>query len=205
MQHFREIMFTDTVAEKQAERGSSETYARMTDRPAPEGLRPGENLFIQSRDSFYLGFVSEAGWPSIQHRGGPRGFMKVLDPKTIGFADYRGNRQYVLLGNTSAEDRVSLFLMDYPRKARLKLLGHARFAEAADNPDLAAQLTVDGQGWVERLVTIRIAAFDWTCPQFITPRLATDQIAATAGPEMDRLQARIDALAAESAALKAGT
>lgn len=188
MKHFGDIAFTDQVKAEQDARGSREMYEGMVARPAPEGFSDREAAFITMRDSFYMATVSEDGWPYIQHRGGPRGFLKVLSPTQLGFADYRGNRQYVSVGNLQNEKRVSLFLMDYPNRARLKLLGRATVQEAADNPTLAAQLDIDGQGKVERLFTIEVDAFDWNCPQFITPRFTEDELAANLTPMVEELQ-----------------
>lgn len=189
MKHFGDIAFTDHVKEEQAARGSRDMYAGMTARPAPDGFGEREAAFISLRDSFYMATVSEEGWPYIQHRGGPRGFLKVLSETQLGFADYRGNRQYVSVGNLQTEQRVSLFLMDYPNRARLKLLGRASVQEAADNPDLADALGIDGQGKVERLFTIEVEAFDWNCPQFITPRFTEAELSASLTPMVEELQA----------------
>ncbi|MEL7031687.1 MAG: pyridoxamine 5'-phosphate oxidase family protein [Pseudomonadota bacterium] len=188
MKHFGQIVFTDHVKAEQDLRGSREMYEGMVARPAPGGFGERETVFISLRDSFYMATVSEDGWPYIQHRGGPRGFLTVLSPTRLGFADYRGNRQYVSVGNLQTEKRVSLFLMDYPNRARLKLLGHARVQEAAANPDLAETLAIDGQGKVERLFTLDIEAFDWNCPQFITPRFTEAELAASLSPMVDELQ-----------------
>ena len=165
-------------------------------------LGPDDIGFLESRSSIYMASVSETGWPYIQHRGGPVGFLKVLDDHTLGFADYKGNKQYISEGNVATDARVSLFAMDYPRKARLKLQGRAVFQTAAQEPDLAQRLAVDGQGRVERLVTIEIDAFDWNCPQFITPRFDASEIAQLVAPEMDKLTARIAELEAENASLR---
>lgn len=188
MKHFGDIAFTDRVKAEQAARGSREMYEGMVARPAPDGFSDREAAFIAMRDSFYMATVSEDGWPYIQHRGGPRGFLKTLSPTQLGFADYRGNRQYLSVGNLHNEKRVSLFLMDYPNRARLKLLGRATVQEAADDPALAAQLDIDGQGKVERLFTIEVDAFDWNCPQFITPRFTEDELAASLTPMVEELQ-----------------
>ena len=197
MEQFGKLMFSTRVQAEQEARGSRAACANLAARPAPEGLGPDEVAFLTTRTSFYMASVGETGWPYVQHRGGPRGFVKLLDPQTIGFADYRGNRQYVSTGNLKGDDRVSLFFMDYPRKSRLKLLGHARIIEAGDDPELMENLATDGAGRVERGVVIRVAAFDWNCPQFITPRFDADEMAALVGPEIDRMQARIDALEAQ--------
>ena len=121
--------------------------------------------------------------------------LRNAHARALGFADYRGNRQYVSTGNLRGDGRVSLFLMDYPRKARLKLLGHATVTQAADDPDTAAKLTTDGQGRVERLFLIDIAAFDWNCPQFITPRYTEDELQTLLGPRMQRMAQDTEILA----------
>ncbi|WP_298914957.1 pyridoxamine 5'-phosphate oxidase family protein [uncultured Roseobacter sp.] len=195
-------MFTPAVQAEQKARGSRDANARMVARGAPDGLGEDEIAFLTSRTSLYIATVSETGWPYVQHRGGPRGFLKVLDAQTIGFADYRGNRQYVSTGNLKNDDRVSLFAMDYPRKARLKLIGHATLVDADAAPDLAQALASGEQGKVEHLVTIRIAAFDWNCPQFITPRFDTAEIAALVAPELERLETENARLADELASLR---
>jgi hypothetical protein len=123
------------------------------------------------RESFYMASVTETDWPYIQHRGGPTGFLRVLDEKTIAFADFRGNRQFVSVGNLAKNDRVALFLMDYPHQARLKILGHAKVIELKDDPALAAKLVLPGyRAKPERAFVITVEAFDWNCPQHITQR-----------------------------------
>ncbi|WP_299614797.1 pyridoxamine 5'-phosphate oxidase family protein [uncultured Tateyamaria sp.] len=201
MDRYDHLMFTDAVKALQEADGSADMYARSYG-ARTHALSADEVAFIASRTSFYMATVSETGWPYIQHRGGPAGFLKVLDDHTLGFADYRGNKQHISEGNLAGDNRVSLFLMDYPRKARMKLQGRAKFQSAADAPDLAAQLAVEGQGRVERVVTIALEAFDWNCPQFITPRFDASEIAQLVGPEMDKQSARIAELEAELAALK---
>lgn len=201
MQRYDDLMFTPAVQALQEAEGSREMYARSYG-ARTRVFGPDDIAFLESRSSFYMASVSETGWPYIQHRGGPVGFLKVLDDHTLGFADYRGNKQHISEGNVAAEARVSLFAMDYPRKARLKLQGRARFTAAADDPDLSARLTVDGEGRVERLVIIKIEAFDWNCPQFITPRFDAAEIAQLVGPEMDKLTARVSELEAELTKLR---
>ncbi|MEO0884071.1 MAG: pyridoxamine 5'-phosphate oxidase family protein [Pseudomonadota bacterium] len=177
MKHFGDIAFTDLVTSEQKARGSFEAYRQMRDsRSAPDGFSENETAFIAARDSFYMATVSETGWPYVQHRGGPTGFLKILSPTQLGFADYRGNRQYVSTGNLRANPRTSLFLMDYANRARLKILGHTTVIDADITPDLTATLAVDGQGRVERLFTIDVEAFDWNCPQFITPRFTEAEV-----------------------------
>lgn len=201
MERYDTLMFTPAVQALQDADGSRETYARSYGaRTRPLGA--DDIAFLQSRTSIYMASVSETGWPYVQHRGGPVGFLKVLDDHTLGFADYRGNRQHISEGNVTSDPRVSLFAMDYPRKARMKLQGRARFQDVDTDPELAARLAVEGQGRVERLVTVEIQAFDWNCPQFITPRFDAAEIAQLVGPEMDKLHARVAELEAELARLR---
>lgn len=204
MQTFGKLMFQGPVLAEQDKRGSAATYARMAERQGPDALSPDEIGFIESRDSFYLGTVSSTGWPYVQHRGGPVGFLRVIGPATLAMADYRGNRQFVSTGHIAADDRVSLFLMDYPRRARLKILGHARIVEASDDPALAARLTAEGAPPAERVMTIAVAAFDWNCPKYITPRFAESEIAALLGPRLLALEEENRALKERLAALVAG-
>jgi predicted pyridoxine 5'-phosphate oxidase superfamily flavin-nucleotide-binding protein len=192
---FAELAFTDRVKAIQEQEGSRASYARFEGgEPHHDRLGAAEAAFLATRDSFYLATVSETGWPYVQHRGGPPGFLKVLDEGTIGFADFRGNRQYVSLGNLGGDDRVSLILVDYPHRRRLKILGHAR---PVDDAATLARLTVPGYpAKVERGLLIAVAAFDWNCPQHLTPRFTEAEIAAAAAP----LHARIAELEAALAA-----
>ncbi|WP_299045940.1 pyridoxamine 5'-phosphate oxidase family protein [uncultured Tateyamaria sp.] len=201
MKRYDDIMFTDAVKALQEADGSADMYARSYG-ARTRALGPDELAFIAARTSFYMATVSETGWPYIQHRGGPAGFLTVLDDHTLAFADYRGNKQHISEGNVAGDNRVSLFLMDYPRKARMKVQGRATFQNACDTAALAEQVAVDGQGRVERVVTIAVEAFDWNCPQFITPRFDASEIAQLVGPELDKQAARIAALEAELAAVK---
>jgi predicted pyridoxine 5'-phosphate oxidase superfamily flavin-nucleotide-binding protein len=192
---FAELAFTDRVKAIQEQEGSRASYARFEGGEAHhDRLGAAEAAFLEARDSFYLATVSETGWPYVQHRGGPPGFLKVLDEATIGFADFRGNRQYVSLGNLGGADRVSLILVDYPHRRRLKILGHAR---PVDDAATLARLTVPGYpAKVERGLLIAVAAFDWNCPQHLTPRFTETEIAAAEAP----LHARIAELEAALAA-----
>lgn len=198
---FLELVNTPSVKAAQARHGSRTAYSRHETGPAThDTLSPAEAAFIAARDSFYLATVSETGWPYIQHRGGPRGFLKVLDPHTLGFADYRGNRQYITLGNTAVDPRVALFLMDYPNQRRLKLLGRMAEHAPAEAPDLAAQLIgAHHPDRTERLFTIQVEAFDWNCPQHITPRFTEAELHHV----LDPVRERIAALKAENRALQA--
>ena len=149
----------------------------ITDVPDRDPLGEAEARFIADRDSFYLGSVGETGWPYVQHRGGPKGFLKVLDPATLAFADYRGNRQLISAGNFHVNNRVALFLMDYKNRARLKILGHARVEDARGHSALAERLAQgDTRNRVERIVIIDVVSYDWNCPKYITPRYSLDEV-----------------------------
>ena len=151
--------------------------ARITGTQERDALTEDEIAFVQARDSFYMATVSENGWPYIQHRGGRAGFLRVLNPQTLAFADYRGNRQMLSTGNLAANDRVALFLMDYPQRTRLKILGHARVEDPRQHPDLVQQLAEpEAHRMVERLFFIKVVAFDWNCPKYITPRYTAAEV-----------------------------
>jgi predicted pyridoxine 5'-phosphate oxidase superfamily flavin-nucleotide-binding protein len=166
---FYQLAFTPSVLRAQQQYNGR--AAELPREVEPVRLSPEEIGFIQERDSFYMATVSETGWPYIQHRGGPRGFLRVLDDETLGFADFRGNRQLVTVGNVATNNRVALFLMDYSQRERLKVLGHAKVGDARADEELLRKLTVPGYpGRVERVFTIRVVATDWNCPQHIRPR-----------------------------------
>lgn len=175
---FAKIAFTPKVQAAQARMGSRDAYrtAELGDAEAVE-LGPYEVEFIGARDSFYQGTVGENGWPYVQHRGGPAGFLKVLGPQTIGYADFAGNRQYISVGNLDGDDRVSVFLMDYPGQRRLKIWGRAQLIDETTEPDLVARLeSPDYRARVERGVVITVEAFDWNCPKYITPRFTEQEV-----------------------------
>lgn len=174
---FAELAFTEAVKREQTRAGSRDAYAAREAAPADDDeLGEQEREFIAARDSFYLASVSASGWPYVQHRGGPAGFVRVLDEHTIGFADFAGNRQYVSVGNLAGDDRVSLIMVDYAHRQRLKLLGHARTIAAGTEPELLARLATPGyRARVERGIVIRVAGFDWNCPQHITPRYTAEE------------------------------
>ena len=194
---FAEIAFTPMVRRVQDQQGSREAYARLEAHPDERNRQLGaaEADFIAARDSFYMATVGETGWPYVQHRGGPAGFLRVLDETTIGFADFRGNRQYVTVGNLATDDRVSLFLMDYRRRRRLKILGRATIVGPDDRAMLARLEIPDYRARVERGVLVSVEAFDWNCPQHITERFTGDEVIALSEP----LRARIAELEAELA------
>ena len=198
--HFFDLAFTPSVQAAQEVNGSRRAYARHHEESAgPDHLSDNETAFIAERDSFYMATVSETGWPYLQHRGGPKGFIKVLNDRTLGLADFRGNRQYVSLGNLTSDDRAALFFMDYPRQARLKLLARVRAVDLVNEPELATAL-VDANytAKVERGLLIRVEAFDWNCPQHITPRFTAEEVRSI----ISRQEARIAELEAENLALK---
>ena len=186
---FAKIAFTPGVQELQERGGSHSHYARHAAAGfEKDPLGPNEAEFIGERDSFYIATVSETGWPYVQHRGGPKGLLKVVDAHTLAFADFRGNVQYVSMGNLGANDKVSLILMDYANKTRLKVLGRARIVEAADDATLIESLRQGGyRARIERAVVIEVEGFDWNCPQHITPRYSETEFA----PVIEPLQARI--------------
>ncbi|HSE01128.1 MAG TPA: pyridoxamine 5'-phosphate oxidase family protein [Burkholderiales bacterium] len=194
-----EILFTDAVRAAQERFGSREQGERLrTHGQANDTLTEAEREFIQARDGFYLASVSESGWPYVQFRGGPAGFVRALDGKTLAYPDFRGNRQYISTGNMEHDGRVALLFMDYARPARLKLLGRARIIDAAQAPELARQLQLpDYRARVERVVLIAVEAFDWNCPQHITPRFTAEQIEAIVEP----LRARIAELESQLSAV----
>ena len=189
--------FLATLLSPSALREQERYYGRS--RPVtPDG--PGDALgareaeFIAARDSFYMATVGEAGWPYVQHRGGPAGFLHVVGPTRLAFADYGGNRQLLTAGNLAVDDRVSLFLMDYPHRRRLKILGHARVADAREHPELREGLAVEDGAEVERVVVIEVVSFDWNCPQHITERFTRAEVEAAVEPlyrEIDRLRALV--------------
>jgi ferredoxin-NADP reductase len=183
---FAALAFTESVREVQRSLGSRAGYAAMEQgEDYNHVLGEREAAFIAARDSFYLASVGDTGWPYVQHRGGPAGFVRILDERTIGFADFRGNRQYVSVGNLRRDDRVALLFMDYPGRARLKLLGRARLVGGGE-PGLLARLEVAGyRAAVERGLVIRIEAFDWNCPQHITPRYTEAEVERLVAPVLE--------------------
>jgi len=199
MSRYARLAFTDAVRDMQVEQGSRPPHRRdlgaaVGTEPDPLGQREVE--FITARDGCYLGTVGETGWPYVQFRGGPPGFVHVLDPHTLGYADVRGNRQYISDGNLRGDDRVALFFMDYAHRSRLKLFGRARALDLDADPELTARLDEPRTaGRVERLVLISVEGYDWNCPKHIPHRYSEADLA--------RLTARIDRLEAENAQLRA--
>lgn len=197
---YASLMFTPGVKQQQLIHGSRNHYERLENRAGPEDrLFAMEREFISTRDSFYMASIAETGWPYVQHRGGPPGFVHVLDDQRIAFADLRGNRQYISVANLLNDERVFLFFMDYPRRARLKVAGHAEIHEGPGSESLLEQLSPDhGKVPVERAIVIRIAGVDWNCSQNITPRFTEEDIIAMTSPFRERLET----LEAENAELR---
>ena len=196
---FLDIATTPSVHAAQVAHGSAGLYEKVGANRTFDRFGPAEEAFIAARDSFYLASVSETGWPYVQHRGGPPGFVKILDDRTLGFADFRGNRQYISLGNTAVNDRVALILMDYPARRRLKLYARIEARDLAADAALAEKLALpDYRGISERAFLLHLEAFEWNCPQHITPRFTESEVAAAVAP----LRARLAELETETQALR---
>lgn len=197
-QAFYETLFTEAVRQMQDDQGSERLYARHMgeDAPRKDRLGPDETHFLQMRDGFYQATISASGWPYVQFRGGPRGFLKVLDDKTIAYADFRGNRQYISDGNLQGDDRIAIIATDYPNSARIKLLGRARLTEDLDTINRLRD--ADYQAKVERAVVITVEAFDWNCPQHLPMRLTMEELQ----PMLAPFQQELAQLRAENAQLK---
>jgi uncharacterized protein len=188
--NFGSLVFTPLVKALQEKYGSRRQYARMEAGGASaDKLGPDEVAFISDRDSLYIATLGATGWPYVQHRGGPRGFLKVIDDHTIAFADFRGNKQFVSTGNIATDNRVALIMVDYPRQTRLKILGRAEIFDGEAVRDWIERLKEKGyKAVIERVYVIRIEAFDWNCPQHITPRFTAEQIQEALAPFERRLQ-----------------
>jgi ferredoxin-NADP reductase/predicted pyridoxine 5'-phosphate oxidase superfamily flavin-nucleotide-binding protein len=201
---FRSVLFTPHVLAMQTLMGSREMYEEHDDGEASHEeareplLSQREARFIEARDGFYQATVSETGWPYVQFRGGPAGFLKVLDANTIGYADFRGNVQYISVGNLQTDDRVSIILMDYANQRRLKLIGRARLVDISKDDALRERLQLPGyRAKVERAVVISLEGFDWNCPQHITPRFTEAEIASINAPllrQLDELRRKVAAM-----------
>ena len=197
---FLDIATTPSVRVAQAAMGAERHWEDFKGDRAFDRLTPDVSAFIAARDSFYMATVSETGWPYVQHRGGAPGFLHVVDDRTLAFADYRGNRQYISVGNLAANDRASLILVDYPARARLKMYVRVDAVSLEADPALAARVAVPGYAAkAERTLLLHLEAFDWNCRQHIVPRFTEAEIAAAVEPLRDRLAA----LEAENAALRA--
>src|SRR5271165_1827711 len=197
--NFGSLVFTPLVKALQEKYGSRRQYARMEAGGATgDLLGPDESAFIAERDSFYIATVGATGWPYVQHRGGPKGFLKVIDDHTIAFADFRGNKQYVSTGNLATDDRVALIMVDYPGQTRLKILGRAEIFDGEAARQWIERLRERGsKDVIERVYVIRVEAFDWNCPQHITPRFTAEEIQEMLEPferRMEKLQSENEKL-----------
>jgi hypothetical protein len=205
---FGSLIFTPVIQALQERYGSRKQYARReTSGFAWDGLGPVETELLAECDSFYMASIGETGWPYVQHRGGTKGFLKAIDAHTVGFADFRGNKQYISTGNLMTDARVALIMVDYPRQARLKIVGHVEVLEGAEAQGWLGKLK-DPQydALVERVFLIHVEAFDWNCQQHITPRFTEDQIRGALQPidaRMHALEQENEQLRAELARLKA--
>jgi uncharacterized protein len=185
-ERYRQILFTPSV---RAAQGHYYGRGQVVDSASKiDPLTDEERLFIEARDSFYMATISENGWPYMQHRGGPVGFLRVVSDTQLAFADCGGNRQLLTTGNLAVNNRVALFLMDYARRERLKILGHARVEDARQHRELAAQLAGPAALQnVERLIFVDIVSFDWNCPKYITPRFTGDDVEKIIAPLNERI------------------
>ena len=197
---FLDIAMTPSVKAAQAKMGADHLWQDFKGHRAFNRFTADEAEFLAGRDSFYMATVSESGWPYVQHRGGPTGFLKVVDDQTLAFADYRGNRQYISTGNLAADARACLFLMDYPHRTRLKIYARVEAVGLDDDPALTALVSTPGyKAKPERLFRLRLEAFDWNCPQHITRRFTEAEITHAVSP----LRTRLAELEAENEALRA--
>ena len=194
--NFTELAFTNSVKAQQEKYGTRSAYERM-ERGGKfrKHLAWQEQEYIKKRDSFYLSSVGENGWPYIQFRGGPKGFLKVTGENTLAFADFRGNGQYISTGNFHTNKKTVLFFMDYVKKQRLKIWAEAEVRDPKDHPELAEQVVMpDYEAKVEQIIVFKVHAFDWNCPQHITPRYTEEEI----GDSQQALTMHIAELEAEN-------
>jgi predicted pyridoxine 5'-phosphate oxidase superfamily flavin-nucleotide-binding protein len=196
---FLEMARTLGVIAAEERNGSAKFFQNFKGHRDFDRLSGNEREFLAARDSFYMATISESGWPYVQHRGGPKGFLKVLDEKTMGFADFRGNLQYISLGNIATRDKTSLFFMDYPNRTRLKMFVHTEERSLDDDPALSAALTLPGyKAKVERALIFHLEAFDWNCPQHITPRYTKEELQ----PVFDSMESQLRQLQSENRQLR---
>ena len=187
--NFAAIAFSEEVKAMQERLRSRTSYARMEKQVYQDGLTENEIDFISCRDSFYMASNGKSGFPYIQHRGGPKGFIKILDNKRLGFVDFRGNKQYVSIGNIATDNKVALILVDYPSKARLKIYATAQVVELNDKPDLFSLLNVESyKSYPERMILLTIEAYDWNCPQHIVQRYTIPEIEDAFAPQVNYIK-----------------
>jgi predicted pyridoxine 5'-phosphate oxidase superfamily flavin-nucleotide-binding protein len=197
---FGALAFTAVVKALQERHGSRRQYERMERKSSsPQRLGEMESEFLAERDTFYWATTGATGWPYVQHRGGPKGFLKVIDDRTLALADYRGNKQYISTGNLLTDNRVAMIMVDYPQQARLKILGRVDVLEGEAATPWTTCLRVPGDASViERVFVIHVEAFDWNCPQHITPRYTAEEIQDAVRP----LEEKLRSLETENAALR---
>jgi predicted pyridoxine 5'-phosphate oxidase superfamily flavin-nucleotide-binding protein len=205
---FGSLVFTPVIKALQERYGSRRQYAtRETCGFSPDPIGPSETQFLAEADSFYMSSIGATGWPYVQHRGGRKGFLKVIDERTLAFADFRGNKQYISAGNLATDDRVALIAVDYPRQARLKILGRVEIVEGTDAKERAGKPSDPGyKAVIERVFVIHVEASDWNCSQHITPRFTEEQIRGAMAPvekEMLALRQENERLQTELVRLKA--
>jgi predicted pyridoxine 5'-phosphate oxidase superfamily flavin-nucleotide-binding protein len=186
--NYSTLAFSDAAKKIQEKTGSRVNYARLEKRSHTDGLTENEIEFISQRDSFYMSTIGENGFPYIQFRGGPKGFLKVLDKAKLGFIDFRGNMQYVSVGNIATNNKVALILMDYAAKARLKIYAVAEVVELKDDSKLFDTLNLaDYKFRPERMIVFHVSAYDWNCPQHITPRYTMEEIEDALSSQLNRI------------------
>ncbi|MGA9643250.1 MAG: pyridoxamine 5'-phosphate oxidase family protein [Terriglobales bacterium] len=187
--NFGSLVFTPAVKALQERYGSRRQYGRLEgSEQSPARLGPQEREFIGERDTFYMATLGSTGWPYVQHRGGPKGFLKVIDERTLAFADFRGNKQYISTGNLMTDKRVALILVDYPKQLRLKILGRVEIFEGEQAREWIEKVrTAEYPGFTERVYVIRIEAFDWNCQQHIVPRYTEEEIREAVAPAEKRI------------------
>jgi len=193
---YADILFTDDVKAAQAENGAGALAEKMSMSDRDFKLGPDEAAFLEAQDHFFMATVSQSGWPYVQHRGGPPGFIQILNATHFAFPDFRGNRQYISLGNLKGDDRAAFFFIDYPHKARLKALGHMSVRTTEEAPEIIERFAaLNYKAAIERVFVVEIAGLDWNCPQHITPRFTA--------ADLQPLADKVKALEAENAKLKA--
>ncbi len=202
MDNYADMMFQGAVADLQRAEGTFDKFQKFYVHRTQSELSEDDIAFITARDSFYISSLNDQGWPYIQHRGGARGFVQVLGASQLACADYVGNKQFITMGNLMADDRVSLFFMDYLNHTRLKVQGRATLKSVTDSdPKLVAQLDT-GDTPAQRILTIDIVSMDWNCPKYIPTLYPEDIIRDVIGQQMGKLQAENEALKAELAKLR---
>jgi uncharacterized protein len=197
---FGSLAFTPLVKQLQERYGSRRQYERMEKFGEPQDSLTGfDEEFLAERDTFYMATTGAQGWPYVQHRGGPKGFLKVIDKRTLAFADFRGNKQYISTGNLLSDDRVALIFIDYPQQARLKILGRAKIFEGQEADSWLTRVRVpDYNAVIERVYVIHIEAYDWNCQQHIIPRYTAEEIR----EGMQAVEKRMQTLNEENEALR---